>query len=44
MPLVEFEGMDMVQSNAIARFFAKNANLMGDTLVDQTKLDSLKFG
>ena len=38
VPLVEYEGLDLVQSSATVRFFAKKANLCGDNLIDQTKL------
>ena len=37
VPLVEFEGKNMIQSGATARFFAKRGNLLGDGEDDSLK-------
>ena len=44
VPLVEINGLNLVQSNAAVRYFAKQGDLMGDSLVDQTHADILYEG
>ena len=44
VPSVEINGLNLVQSNAAVRYFAKQGDLMGDSLVDQTHADILYEG
>jgi glutathione S-transferase len=37
VPLVEIDDLSLVQSGSIVRYFGKKANLLGDSLVEQTK-------
>ena len=37
VPLIEFEGKNLIQSGSSARFFAKRGNLLGDNEKDAVK-------
>ncbi len=41
VPLIEFEGKNIVQSGAASRFFAKRGNLLGDNEDECLKLLNL---
>nr|QVK45602.1 glutathione S transferase [Brachionus paranguensis] len=44
LPMVEFEGYQLVQSSSIARFFANIANLLGSNEEEKLKIDILYEG
>ena len=42
LPLLQIDGLELVQSHAICRYLAKRANLMGNNLIDEVKGDMVR--
>ena len=43
MPLLRIDGMDLVQSGAIARYLARKAHLYGDSDAEAAKYVSVQY-